>query len=592
MSATIVPLLVDARPAYLTRPGSPPSLLLTPAGTGTVLATLRTKIAAATPEPVCIVSPPLMLPDYAEQVGQDGDAGLAVVPREQLAAWLVRHEPSDWLLIVDARYVPVQAGELARLAAGVGRERSVRHLVAMEAAGQGTKEYVQLDESGRVWRIQRYYDGVTCLHGHTVAAALVPVSALRELARRVLSDLAALRRVLIEAGVVTRDRGLADLFDLTRESGLLKLNEHLLRGLERRGPALGYLAPAPGVWVAAGSVVDPTARLVGPVIVHADVRLEANVTVVGPAVIGAGSQVRRGAIVAHSVIAAGTCLPENSATYHRLRGAGAPDDGEEPAHASDELTAAARGDRRLAAPSEDHTANDASYRRRAAYVATKRIVEGVIAALGLVVLSPLLVLTAAAIRATSRGPVFFAHEREGKDGRPFSCWKFRTMVAHAHRQQRALYRQNQVDGPQFKLPRDQRVTWVGRWLRTTNIDELPQLFNVVRGQMSLIGPRPSPFRENQICVPWRQARLSVRPGITGLWQLCRHERSAGDFHQWIYYDTLYVRHLSPIIDLKILLATVLTFGGRFSVPLRWLISTRQLEAAQEFALESAALGLR
>jgi lipopolysaccharide/colanic/teichoic acid biosynthesis glycosyltransferase len=131
-----------------------------------------------------------------------------------------------------------------------------------------------------------------------------------------------------------------------------------------------------------------------------------------------------------------------------------------------------------------------------------------------------------------------------------------------------------MDGPQFKLHRDPRVTRVGRLLRTTNLDELPQLFNVVLGQMSLVGPRPSPFRENQVCVPWRQGRLSVRPGITGLWQVCRRDRASGDFHQWIYFDLLYVQHMSLWLDLKILVATVITLGGRWSIPLSWVMAER------------------
>jgi lipopolysaccharide/colanic/teichoic acid biosynthesis glycosyltransferase len=133
-----------------------------------------------------------------------------------------------------------------------------------------------------------------------------------------------------------------------------------------------------------------------------------------------------------------------------------------------------------------------------------------------------------------------------------------------------------VDGPQFKIDSDPRITRVGQILRKTNIDELPQLFNVLAGKMSLIGPRPSPFRENQICIPWRQARLSVRPGITGLWQICRSNRALGDFHQWIYYDMLYVRHMSPALDLKILAATLITFGGRWGMPVTWLIPARRL----------------
>jgi lipopolysaccharide/colanic/teichoic acid biosynthesis glycosyltransferase len=167
--------------------------------------------------------------------------------------------------------------------------------------------------------------------------------------------------------------------------------------------------------------------------------------------------------------------------------------------------------------------------------------------------------------------VLFRDEREGKGGRPFRCWKFRTMVANAHAAQRALYEKNEVDGPQFKLDHDPRLTPIGRWLRVTCLDELPQLVNVLLGEMSLVGPRPSPFRENQMCVPWRDARLSVRPGITGLWQVCRHERAHGDFHQWIQFDLLYVRHLSPWLDLKIVIATILTLGAKSHVPPSWML---------------------
>jgi lipopolysaccharide/colanic/teichoic acid biosynthesis glycosyltransferase len=227
---------------------------------------------------------------------------------------------------------------------------------------------------------------------------------------------------------------------------------------------------------------------------------------------------------------------------------------------------------------DGHTAKPSRTWRDRLYAGGKRAFDVQIAVLGLLVLSPLLVLVAVLTKLTSPGALFFGHEREGRGGRVFRCWKFRTMVEQAHAQQRNLYARNLVDGPQFKLPDDPRVTRFGRWLRVTNIDELPQLYNVIRGDMSLVGPRPSPFRENQICVPWRRARLSVRPGITGLWQVCRQERSLGDFQQWIHFDILYVRHMSLGLDLRILLATVFTLGGRWNVPLRWMIPHRQLRA--------------
>jgi lipopolysaccharide/colanic/teichoic acid biosynthesis glycosyltransferase len=151
------------------------------------------------------------------------------------------------------------------------------------------------------------------------------------------------------------------------------------------------------------------------------------------------------------------------------------------------------------------------------------------------------------------------------------------MFAGADAYQRDLMSQNQVDGPQFKLALDPRVTLLGRVLRALNLDELPQLINVLFLEMSLVGPRPSPFRENQLCVPWRHGRLSVRPGITGLWQVCRQSRSHGDFHQWIYFDLLYVRHASFLVDLKILAATAVTLGGQWPIPLPWIVSRRHLE---------------
>jgi lipopolysaccharide/colanic/teichoic acid biosynthesis glycosyltransferase len=206
----------------------------------------------------------------------------------------------------------------------------------------------------------------------------------------------------------------------------------------------------------------------------------------------------------------------------------------------------------------------------------KPALDAVAALAALVLLAPLLALVALAIKLDSRGPVLYGHRREGKDGRAFRCWKFRTMFVGAEVRERELYARNEVDGPQFKLDRDPRITRVGRWLRPTSLDELPQLLNVALGEMSFVGPRPSPFRENQLCVPWREGRLSVRPGITGLWQVCRRDRRSGDFHQWIQYDLLYVRNVCLRLDLNILAATVLTLGGKGHVALSWVMPPARL----------------
>ena len=190
------------------------------------------------------------------------------------------------------------------------------------------------------------------------------------------------------------------------------------------------------------------------------------------------------------------------------------------------------------------------------YLAAKRAIDVLAALFGLVLLSPLLLVIAAVVKVTSRGPVLFGHWRQGLHGKEFQCWKFRSMKIGADRMQAELRALNEVDGPQFKITKDPRLTCVGGILRKLNLDELPQLYNVLLGAMSLVGPRPSPDAENRVCPAWRRARLSVKPGITGLWQALRSRRdSTSDFQEWIYYDTEYARHCSLWLDILILLYT-------------------------------------
>ncbi len=190
------------------------------------------------------------------------------------------------------------------------------------------------------------------------------------------------------------------------------------------------------------------------------------------------------------------------------------------------------------------------------YVWLKRAVDVTVSALGLLALSPLLIVVAILVKLTSRGPVFFAHQRQGLGGEEFFCLKFRSMAQGADAMQDALRGQNEVDGPQFRIEEDPRITAVGEWLRKYNLDELPQLINVLRGEMSFVGPRPSPDHENQLCPAWRRTRLSVKPGITGLWQVLRRRQCPNsDFQEWIYYDVEYARHRSLWLDWQILIHT-------------------------------------
>jgi exopolysaccharide biosynthesis polyprenyl glycosylphosphotransferase len=192
----------------------------------------------------------------------------------------------------------------------------------------------------------------------------------------------------------------------------------------------------------------------------------------------------------------------------------------------------------------------------------KRGIDLMGALLGVVVLAPVFVAIAIAIRLSSPGPIFFRQERMGLHGRVFAMWKFRTMVVNATAMQATLEQQNESsDGVMFKLKNDPRITSIGRFLRRTSLDELPQLFNVLMGQMSLVGPRPLPLRDVERFDPWHHTRHQVLPGITGLWQISG--RSAIDaFNDAARLDLYYIDNWSLNLDLEILLETarIVLFG--------------------------------
>lgn len=180
----------------------------------------------------------------------------------------------------------------------------------------------------------------------------------------------------------------------------------------------------------------------------------------------------------------------------------------------------------------------------------KRAVDVTGAGVGLLLLSPVFLGAALAIKASSKGPVFFRQEREGKDGEVFSILKFRTMCDGADDQKDDLRKFSEQDGPAFKLENDPRVTGIGRYLRKSCIDELPQLFNVIAGDMSIVGPRPLPVNESEQCLPWQRRRLSVLPGLTCTWQA--HGGRDVKFSEWMRMDLEYIQQRSLWSDLKLI----------------------------------------
>ena len=186
----------------------------------------------------------------------------------------------------------------------------------------------------------------------------------------------------------------------------------------------------------------------------------------------------------------------------------------------------------------------------------KRLMDLTAALTLLILAAPLLLGIALAIKLTSKGPVLFSQTRVGRGGLPFQIYKFRSMVSNAEALMSDLLQQNEKDGPIFKMRADPRVTMIGRWLRRYSLDELPQLFNIVRNDMSLVGPRPPIPSEVLKYEPWQLRRLSVTPGLTCIWQTSG--RSHVSFAEWMHMDLNYIDQWSLGLDTMLLLKTVKT----------------------------------
>lgn len=299
------------------------------------------------------------------------------------------------------------------------------------------------------------------------------------------------------------------------------------------------------------SVVQENSRFIGRVLLGKDVHVGPNVIIIGPTIISHNARIEQGAVIDSSIIGPEVCVPGGQFVQDCV----------------------------LKGPqfSLKHTVQDKNRETllldshgpfrtwpRFSYVrCLKRIADFCAALMVLVLFAPVILFVALAIKLTSPGPVFYKDKRQGLHGRQFNCLKFRTMILGADKIQEILRIVSQVDGPQFKIANDPRINTVGKFLRETYIDEIPQFFNVLFGQMSIVGPRPSPESENTLCPFWRDARLSVKPGITGLWQVFRTRQPLKDFQEWIHYDTEYVRNVSLKTDLYICWKTAEKLLGNF-----------------------------
>lgn len=198
---------------------------------------------------------------------------------------------------------------------------------------------------------------------------------------------------------------------------------------------------------------------------------------------------------------------------------------------------------------------------RKIYLIAKRSLDILGSLLGIICLSPIFLITAIAIKLESKGNIIFKQKRVGLNGKEFEMYKFRSMVVNAEELKEKLAKENQMSGPMFKIKSDPRITKVGKFIRKTSIDELPQLINILKGDMSLVGPRPSLPKEVEQFEPWMKRRLEVKPGLTCYWQVSG--RNSIDFEDWMKLDVKYVEERNFWIDIKLIFKTIgVLFGDK------------------------------
>lgn len=305
------------------------------------------------------------------------------------------------------------------------------------------------------------------------------------------------------------------LFDGSKQSEEIEFIESLIDVWNPTSAFEGLQEIRPGVFASASSSVSDSARFFGRAWVSFDSQIPANARILGPALIENQSD-ERSSVESKLTLKSGNS--RNRSTSLRW----------------------------------PKISRSSSWSR-----GLKRAFDICFSLLALALTLPFYPFIMLAILIEDGRPIFFGQRRETLGGREFLCWKFRSMCHGAERMRAEVSDRDVADGPQLFVPRDPRMTRIGLLMRAAQIDEWPQFFNVLRGDMSVVGPRPLAFDENQWCPAWREARLSVRAGVTGLWQVLRTRRTGLDFQEWVKYDIQYVEQQSFRLDLRIIWESVL-----------------------------------
>jgi lipopolysaccharide/colanic/teichoic acid biosynthesis glycosyltransferase len=402
--------------------------------------------------------------------------------------------------------------KLTRLVEYMGwMKPDVLYIRLRDGRERGYRERVITGAGDRFVRFERLYGGLDSRH---IRVALTPDPRIAHLWQKAHSVRDAWRRIRqeIPRGLRAVQSQQASVYDRHEDAEVMQCMRELVRVWKRpdstvtRARQLGESS-----WRDESARIPAAARLIGPVWIGAGRELSDAASIVGPQVLWDDPEAR----------------PQvETLQWHEIE------------------------------PTLNFARPVTPRRRTSLSLAAKRGFDILFSLIVIVLTLPLYPLIMLAIWLEDGRPFFFRHKRETLGGREFGCVKFRSMRKDADEIKAKLQQQNQADGPQFFMEEDPRLTRVGKFIRKTYIDELPQFWNVLLGSMSIVGPRPSPFVENQYCPPWREARLSVRPGVTGLWQLKRTRRKGLDFQEWIRYDLEYVENMSWGMDLKVIWGTI------------------------------------